>query len=223
MKFKQHNAHLPIQSSPVLSSELPMEHKHTKDPWLFLQSPLTQGLDWHSSTSVGDKNKQQISFFSRWSFLINLKNRRHSTCFDKVTLYCTTESIWVNERVSDPRRRLSQDQTDILWDTDRWNCLVCFCTDRFHTGACSSDTHQYLRKNTDRERHNDFPFTGCIHIYFEYIVYKEDKANKEQLTYRHSFCPSGLSQSLHCRCICMSSSYSHTPHSGRCQGRGRTR
>lgn len=62
--------------------------------------------------------------------------------------HCTVQQ---NERVSDPRRRRSRDQRCILWDTDRWNCLVCSCTDRFHRAACSSDTHQYLRKNTDRE------------------------------------------------------------------------
>lgn len=57
-----------------------------------------------------------------------------------------------NESISDLRRRLSQDQKGILWDIDKWNCPVCSCTDRFHTEACSSDTHQYLRKNTDRHK-----------------------------------------------------------------------
>lgn len=44
-----------------------------------------------------------------------------------------------------------------------------------------------------------------------------------QSTYRRSFCPSGLPQSLRCRHTCMSLAYSHTRHSGRCQGRGHTR
>lgn len=51
------NTNLPIHSSSELSSVLPTEHKHTKEPLLFLQSPLIQGLDLHSSTSKGDKKK----------------------------------------------------------------------------------------------------------------------------------------------------------------------
>lgn len=44
-EYKQENAHSPMHSRPEVSRELPIEHKHTKDPGLFLHSPLIQGLD----------------------------------------------------------------------------------------------------------------------------------------------------------------------------------
>lgn len=62
---------LPIHSSPVLSRVLPIEHKHTKEPWLFLQSPLIQGLDLHSSTSARDKFKPQV-------LALSIRYGRHS-------------------------------------------------------------------------------------------------------------------------------------------------
>lgn len=44
-EYKQVHAGIPMHSRPELSRELPIEHKHTNDPWLFLHSPLIQGLD----------------------------------------------------------------------------------------------------------------------------------------------------------------------------------
>lgn len=55
----------------MLSSVLPTEHKHTKDPWLFLHSPLIQGLDKHSSTSVGKRNKHQVWNISHLFFFFD--------------------------------------------------------------------------------------------------------------------------------------------------------
>lgn len=55
--FLRNNPDSPIHSRPELSSELPIEHKHRNDPGLFLQSPLMQGLDSHSFTSAGDRNR----------------------------------------------------------------------------------------------------------------------------------------------------------------------
>lgn len=61
----------------------------------------------------------------------------------------------------DPRRRRCEDQSGILWDTDKWNCQGCFCTDHFHTAVCASGTRQYLRTNTDfRCLYWDFPRGG---------------------------------------------------------------
>lgn len=48
-----------MHSRPELSRELPVRHKHTKEPWLFRQSPLMQGLDWHSSTSGDTETNAQ--------------------------------------------------------------------------------------------------------------------------------------------------------------------
>lgn len=48
-----------MHSRPELSRELPVRHKHTKEPWLFRQSPLMQGLDWHSSTSGDTETRTQ--------------------------------------------------------------------------------------------------------------------------------------------------------------------
>lgn len=50
-EYKQVHCDSPMHSRPELSRELPIEHKHTNDPWLFLHSPLMQGLDEHSSRS----------------------------------------------------------------------------------------------------------------------------------------------------------------------------
>lgn len=47
---------LPMHSKPVLSKELPAEHVHTNEPWLFTQSPLMQGFDSHSFISTEQKN-----------------------------------------------------------------------------------------------------------------------------------------------------------------------
>ena len=47
---------LPIHVNPVVSSVLPDEHRHTKDPGLFRQSPFTHGLDKHSLTSEREQN-----------------------------------------------------------------------------------------------------------------------------------------------------------------------
>lgn len=134
VKCKHHVAHLPMHSSPVLSRELPVEHRHTKDPWLFLQSALIQGLDSHSSTSVGHKNKVWDSADAA------IKSR------------CAATREW-----TDPRKRPSRGQSEIPWDTGRWNSPVCSCTDHFHTAACSSDTHRYLKAQT--ETVDNFPGT----------------------------------------------------------------
>lgn len=48
---------LPIQIKPVVSSLLPDEHSQMKEPRLFLQPLLTQGLLSHSFISIIQKEK----------------------------------------------------------------------------------------------------------------------------------------------------------------------
>ena len=62
VEYKQPKNHLPMHSRPALSRVLPTEHVHTKDPWLFTHSPLIQGLDSHSFTSMGQKNRHTFFF-----------------------------------------------------------------------------------------------------------------------------------------------------------------
>lgn len=73
------------------------------------------------------------------------------------------QSVRQNKWVSDPRRRLCQHQRGIRWDSDRWNCLACSCTDRFHTASCSLDIHRYLSKKTTRR---DFDYTDLDIIHY---------------------------------------------------------
>lgn len=76
--------------------------------------------------------------------------------------------------------------------------------------------HSSISDGQQTQKHGDFPHPG-----FPLLNFLEEL--KEQSTYQCSFCLSGLPQILHCRCICTSSTYFHTRHSGRCQGRGHTR
>lgn len=75
-----------MHSSPVLSRELPAEHKHTKDPWLFTQSPFIQGLDSHSLTSVGHKNETTNLRHGRCSYTAPHKGMKGSLTLADVCL-----------------------------------------------------------------------------------------------------------------------------------------
>lgn len=52
---------LPIQTKPVVSSLLPDEHSQMKEPRLFLQALLTQGLLSHSFISIIQKEKTLLN------------------------------------------------------------------------------------------------------------------------------------------------------------------
>lgn len=177
-----------MHSSPELSRELPVVHKHTKDPWLFLQSPLTQGLDLHSFTSVGEERKST----SVWPFVITLTDTAHAV----LKWHCTAQP---HERVSDPRRRPSPSRSGILWDTDRWNCLACSCTARCHRAVGSSGIHQYLRrKHTKR-------WLPCRLILTLYLQYRAIHPPTQFLPVRSTSKPS---LQVHLYVLSM---FSHTP------------
>lgn len=73
-------------------------------------------------------------------------------------LHCAAQG---NEGVSDPRRRLSRDQSEIPSNTGRRNSPACSGTDHFRRAAGSSDTHRYLKSQTGTRDDTGFWDQSC--------------------------------------------------------------
>lgn len=73
-------------------------------------------------------------------------------------LHCAAQG---NEGVSDPRRRLSRDQSEIPSNTGRRNSPACSGTDHFHRAAGSSGTHRYLKAQTGTRDDTGFWDQSC--------------------------------------------------------------
>lgn len=83
-----------------------------------------------------------------------------------------------------------------------------------HSSRFSTHSSMSGGKQTQRQVPPQWLFICRLCFFWEEIA---------ESTYQRSFSQTGRPQSLRCRCICMTLSYSHTRHSGRCQGRAHTR
>lgn len=195
---------LPIHSSPVLSRVLPIEHKHTKEPWLFLQSPLIQGLDLHSSTSARDKFKPQV-------LALSIRYGRHSGDIQY------SHTAWV--RMSHRPWQVSVSELK-TYPLGHWQVKL---PGVFLHWPFSHSWLFTIHSSISEGKHEHGKPVVLITMPL-YLGGIRDRVTlrSTQSTYRRSFCPSGLPQSHRCRHTCMSLAYSHTRHSGRCQGRGHT-